>query len=42
MVNWLEQEQEQEVGKISKDEVREALKRMKIGNAVGSDDILIE
>ena len=33
---------EQEVGKISKDDVRKALKRMRNGKAVGSDDILVE
>ncbi|WP_139267336.1 hypothetical protein, partial [Escherichia coli] len=33
---------EQEVAKISKDEVRKALKRMKSGKAVGPDDIPVE
>ena len=33
---------EQEVGKIIKDEVRKALKRMKNGKAVGPDDIPLE
>ncbi|KAK3545752.1 hypothetical protein QTP70_011318 [Hemibagrus guttatus] len=33
---------QQKVDKIRKDEVRKALKRMKSGNAVGPDDILVE
>uniref|UniRef100_A0A096M6T7 Reverse transcriptase domain-containing protein n=1 Tax=Poecilia formosa TaxID=48698 RepID=A0A096M6T7_POEFO len=33
---------DQEVAKISKDEVRKALKRMKSGKAVGPDDIPVE
>ena len=33
---------EREVGRISKDEVRKALKGMKNGKAVGPDDILAE
>ncbi|KAK3525556.1 hypothetical protein QTP86_034849 [Hemibagrus guttatus] len=33
---------EKKVGKIRKDEVRKALKRMKSGKAVGPDDILVE
>lgn len=32
----------QEVAEITKDEVRKALKRMKMGKAVGSDDIPVE
>ena len=37
--SWKKWEEEREVGKISKDEVRKALKRMRNGKAVGSDDI---
>lgn len=33
---------DQEVAKISKDEVRRALKRMKSGKALGPDDIPVE
>ena len=33
---------DQEVAKISKDEVRRALNRMKSGEAVGPDDVSVE
>ena len=39
---WRRWKLEEEVGKISKDELRKALKGIKNGKAVGPDDILIE